>query len=65
MIKNAVLGILRHILTTAGGFLGGEGVLTGDDVNAAVGAIMTIIGIAWSAFDKYKTEKKIEAASTN
>ena len=47
-----VLGLVRHILTIAGGFLVSSGTLDQPDVETGVGAILTISGIAWSIFDK-------------
>ena len=43
----AVLGIVRHLLTTGGGMF-----LSGDDLSQAVGAVMTLIGIGWSLIEK-------------
>ena len=47
-----ILGILRHALTTLGGGLAMNGTLSGDDLNTAIGCITTLIGIAWSVYDK-------------
>lgn len=47
-----VLGILRHILTAAGGALAANGMLEAAQVETAVGAALTIAGIAWSAWEK-------------
>ena len=47
-----VLGIIRHALTTAGGALVGNGYLTGDELSSAVGAIVTLVGVAWSVYEK-------------
>lgn len=53
-MKDMILGIVRHVLTTAGGTLAGNGVITDADANVAAGAIITLIGIAWSVWDKKK-----------
>lgn len=45
----AVLGIVRHLLTFAGGLF-----LTGDDLAQFVGAAATLTGIIWSVIDKRK-----------
>ena len=47
-----LFGVVRHVLTTAGGALVGTGTLTGSEVEAAVGAILTLIGIAASVWAK-------------
>lgn len=49
-----VLGFVRHILTFGGGFLVANGTLGQSDMESAVGAIVTLIGIIWSALHKKK-----------
>jgi hypothetical protein len=51
-MKNIILGILRHALTSAGGAIVATGYLTGGDYDSAVGALLTLVGIAWSVFEK-------------
>lgn len=53
-MQAAIAGIIRHILTALGGGLVASGTLSGDDLNAAIGAITTLVGIAWSVFAKRK-----------
>lgn len=43
-----ITGLVRHILTFGGGYLVTSGIATADDVNAGVGAIVTLIGLVWS-----------------
>lgn len=52
---NAVLGIIRHILTAAGGSLVTNGTLSDGDLQTGIGALVTVIGIAWSIWDKKKS----------
>ena len=52
MNKQSILGIVRHVLTFAGGYVAAKGILDQAMVNEAIGAIMTIVGIAWSVADK-------------
>jgi len=52
MNKAAVLGIVRHVLTFAGGYIAAKGIADQAIVNEAIGAVMTLIGIAWSIKDK-------------
>lgn len=47
-----VSGLIRHVLTTAGGVLAANGWLAESDVNTAVGAIVTLIGVVWSVAAK-------------
>ena len=46
------LGILRHGLTCGGGGLVTNGLLTAGDLQAGIGALMTIIGLVWSVYNK-------------
>ena len=46
-------GLLRHALTTAGGGMVVDGYLTSTDEAKAIGAVMTLAGIGWSAYQKY------------
>lgn len=50
--KEAILGVLRHVLTAAGGALAGHGVIAADEVSGFVGAAMTIVGIIFSVIAK-------------
>ena len=43
------MGISRHVLTLAAGWLVAKGHVSGDDANQLVGALVAIVGIAWSA----------------
>ena len=46
----AIMGIIRHVLTFAGGAMS----LSGDETQQFVGAASTLIGIAWSLLEKYQ-----------
>ncbi len=48
MNKESILGIVRHVLTFAGGYVAAKGIADQALVNEAIGAVMTIAGIAWS-----------------
>lgn len=52
MGKNQILGILRHVLTFAGGFIVAKGWIDEGALTELVGALMTVIGTGWSIFDK-------------
>ena len=52
MSKEAILGVLRHILTFLGGYLSTEGWMEGAEVQQGVGAAVTLIGLIWSIRDK-------------
>jgi hypothetical protein len=48
MKKDQVLGIIRHILTFAGGFVVAKGFADDALVQEAIGGLVTIIGAIWS-----------------
>ena len=52
MLKTMILGIVRHILTTAGGGIIANGWLSSDDYMSAAGALITLIGAVWSVIEK-------------
>lgn len=54
MNKDMILGLVRHILTFGGGLLAGNGVIGESEVEIAVGALVTLIGVVWSAWQKKK-----------
>ena len=49
-----VASMVRHILTAVGGGFFAAWGLDGESVNAAVGAVATLAGVAWSVYDKKK-----------
>lgn len=51
-LKPAILGVIRHLLTTGGGVLVANGMLTDGQAATATGAIVALAGVAWSVFDK-------------
>lgn len=50
-MQAAILGMVRHALTFAGGFL-----WAGDDLTQFVGAAATLIGLVWSYLEKRKRQ---------
>jgi hypothetical protein len=57
MNKEQVLGIVRHILTFAGGVLVLKGVLDDSLLSELVGGVTTLTGTIWSIISK-KNEVK-------
>ena len=45
-------GIVRHILTALGGALVTKGTLAESELELAIGAIIALAGVIWSAFAK-------------
>lgn len=57
-----ILGALaRHGLTMAGGWLVAQGYLTSSEETQALGALIALGGVAWSAFQKRHVQEKIDA----
>ena len=54
MNKNKILGIIRHVLTTAGGWAVGQGYVDADLMLEIVGGVAAIVGVAWSYFSPEK-----------
>ena len=50
-----ILGLIRHLLTFGGGILVSKGLVEdAATVETLVGALVTVIGGAWSIYDKVK-----------
>lgn len=56
--KDQIFGFIRHALTLAGGVLVTKGVVDEASMLEAVGAIITLIGFAWSFRDKAEKKDK-------
>lgn len=52
MNMEMILGLVRHVLTFAGGYLTTQGLATTDEVQGGIGAIVTLAGIVWSVIAK-------------
>ena len=64
MNKSMILGIVRHGLTTAGGVLVSKGVIDDAGWSEAVGAIVTLIGVGWSIWEKHQAKAAPSGAAT-
>lgn len=70
MFKTIFAGLLRHLLTTLGGSVVAQGLITGDQLSQAVGAATALAGVAASVYSKVKEikalkEAKVEAPKFN
>jgi hypothetical protein len=54
MNMEALMGVIRHILTFGGGFLVAKGLVDEETMLQAVAALATLIGLGWSIFAKKK-----------
>lgn len=60
MNATIVQAIVRHLLTTVGGgFLVSFG-LAGATLDAVVGAVSTLAGVAWSIYDKRRQQPTVQ-----
>ncbi len=57
LIFKIAMGALRHGLTALGGALVTDGILTSDQSNWAIGAIIALAGLAWSGLEKWQAQK--------
>lgn len=55
MSKEQVLGMVRHGLTFLGGLLVTKGLMDAGMVQEVLGAVMTLVGAAWSITSKKPT----------
>lgn len=61
MNKEQILGIIRHALTFAGGFLVVSGKIDESTLTEGVGAALALVGILWSIIDKHTPNNGSEA----
>jgi hypothetical protein len=50
--KEQVLGIVRHVLTFAGGIVIAKGLADENTVNEIIGGVITLVGTIWSIVSK-------------
>jgi hypothetical protein len=56
MTQEQAMGIARHILTMAGGYLVSQGLTDQPTMVAIVGGLSAALGVAWSYFSKPKAK---------
>jgi len=54
MNKDIILAVLRHVATASGSLVTANGVLTAEDWQTASGAIIALVGLGLSIYDKRK-----------
>lgn len=52
-VKEAVMGFVRHSLTTLAGMLISQGLITNNQTNDLIGSGLFIAGILWSWWQKH------------
>lgn len=51
-MMQSIMGIARHILTTAGGYLVAQGAVAQSEMEAIVGGVLALAGVVWSILQK-------------
>lgn len=62
MTQDEILGLLRHLLTTAGGGLIANGWVNSDQWSQIVGGLVTLGTVGWSVWQKKQAQAKLTAA---
>lgn len=57
LTSQVLTGMARHVLTAGGGALVAKGVLDPTSADMAVGAIVTLAGVLWSMWSKFRASK--------
>jgi len=60
MNQEQVMGILRHVITIAGGFLVAQGLVTDGAMTEIIGGLMAAIGTGWSWYAKTDAPVAVE-----
>ena len=59
MNATLVQALVRHLLTTVGGGFLMSFCITGGTLEAVVGAVSTLAGVAWSLYDKRRQQPAV------
>lgn len=54
MSQEQVMGIVRHVLTFVGGLAVAKGMIDSGTLAEGIGAVVTLVGLAWSLVAKRK-----------
>lgn len=57
MTTEIITAVVRHVLTFGGGYLVTSGLIDNGQLELATGAICTIVGVAWSVWQKRQAAK--------
>ena len=64
MNKEQIQSLVRSLLVSVGGSLVAKGVITSDQLSNVVGAIMVILPVIWSVWQKRESAKLDKAVDT-
>lgn len=51
-MKEAIFGVIRHAVTTAGGAIVANGLVTSAQLETLAGALVIVAGVIWSIVEK-------------
>jgi len=51
-MKDAILSVVRHVLTVGGTYFASIGLIDGASVETVVGAVVVLIAFGWGIWDK-------------
>lgn len=51
-LKPLIMAVARHLATAAGGALAANGLIAASEAQTVTGAILTLVGLGFSAYDK-------------
>ena len=54
MMKEQIIGVIRHVLTFLGGFLVTKGIVDDATLSQGIGALVSLLGVVLSVVDKKK-----------
>lgn len=52
VVDKVGFGVLRHLMTVGGGYFISQGVMDRSELETAIAAVITLIGVAWSVMSK-------------
>lgn len=56
-MKEVLFPVIRHLLTAGGALLAAKGIeVTGTDLDTIAGAIVAVVGLGWSIWEKRKAK---------
>ena len=56
-MKNAVLSLIRHLLTAAGAYAVGKGIFSEQLALEIVSGLVAVIGGGWGIWDEYQAQQ--------
>lgn len=65
LIRDTVLGVVRHLATTGAGYLAAQGIISGDQKDSVIGSVLFLAGVGWSAYQKWGQHKTVTALKSS